>query len=420
MAEQDYVERLAHDVAVWQREGLISTEQERAILARVGAGEPRLVGALRLGWLVTAVSLIGALVLAGGVVLLFASQWDGMPDWFRTLVVFAGMGLAYTLGYVLTYRYSMDRVGGAMLLLGVLFFQAGLFLFGDIYELPLTTSNGEQPAPHYFFLAAMGALPMAYAFGSRIVLLVGLANLVISVVFWVIARYADTGTTDSALIVIGALGIALYAVGRMHALRKSLELFGEVYLLAGTLVTLSLVYVFTFDEPWRSIIDDGIESHAAPPLVYVALAIAAVVVAAQWALRSHDSESNAETGILFGMLAVAAVVATWPAWTGYSIVFNAIFFAAAAGIVVHGYMRDDERYINFGLLLVAVGVLTRYVDVFWSLLAGSAFFIIGGVLLLGVAFGLERLRRTLVTRMDEDGGSGAPLGAAALDEGGAS
>ena len=104
MEDKSYVERLAHDAAVWQREGLISAEQERAILSRIGAGEPRLIGALRMGSLITAVSLIGALVLSGGILLLFASQWREMPDWFRTAVVLAGMFAAYGAGYKLMYR----------------------------------------------------------------------------------------------------------------------------------------------------------------------------------------------------------------------------------------------------------------------------------------------------------------------------
>jgi uncharacterized membrane protein len=402
MEDTSYVERLAHDVAAWQREGLISAEQERAILARIGAGEPRLIGALRMGWLVTAVSLIGALVLAGGVILLFASPWREMPDWFRTAVIFAGMFTAYGVGYALMYRYGMERVGAALLLLGAILFEAGLYLFADIYGLPLTTANDEQPAPQYLLLAAIGTLPLAYAFGSRIVLLFGIANFVLSAIFWLIARYVDTEKADSVLIVIGVLGVALYALGRLHAVRAAWEKFGEVYQFTGTVVTLGLVYVFTFDEPWRSLIDDGIESYAAPPLVYISIAVAAALAAWQWLARRRDVESNTETGILAALLAVAAVVATWPAWTGYAVVFNAVYFAAAAGIVTHGYLRGDERYVNFGLLLVAIGVLTRYFDVFWSLLANSAFFIIGGVLLLAVAFGLERLRRTLVARMAEE------------------
>jgi uncharacterized membrane protein len=44
------------------------------------------------------------------------------------------------------------------------------------------------------------------------------------------------------------------------------------------------------------------------------------------------------------------------------------------------------------------------VDVFWGTLPGSAFFIVGGVLLLGVAFALERMRRGLLRGMAGGGG----------------
>lgn len=403
MAVDDYLEHLAHDVAVWQREGLITAEQERAILARIGAGEPRLVGALRLGWLITAVSLIGAIILGAGVVLLFATNWNAMPDWFRTFVVFAGMAIAYGSGYVLTYRYGMDRIGGALLLLGVLLFEAGLFLFAQIYNMPVDS-------PVLLLLATIGIAPVAYAFGSRIVLLLSIADF-IGWVFWELAvQYEDdTGRMAAALIVMGAVGVALYAMGRLHGLRPSLAAFGDVFVLAGALVTLALVYVFTFDEPWDAIIDDGVQSLAAPTVVYVTVAIATVLVAAQWYLRPREAESGIEAAALTVLLAVAAVVATWPAWTGYAVVFNALFFGAAAGFVAKGYLRGDERYVNAGLLLVGIGVVTRYIDVFWSLLVGSAFYIIGGLLLLALAFALERLRRGLLASMDDDGDAVPPV-----------
>jgi uncharacterized membrane protein len=96
---------------------------------------------------------------------------------------------------------------------------------------------------------------------------------------------------------------------------------------------------------------------------------------------------------------VAAIVATWPGWSGYSLVFNAIYFAIAAALVTSGYLHSDERFINLGLAVVGLGLITRYIDVFWSMLAGSAFFIIGGVLLLGVAFAIERMRSGLIRGM---------------------
>jgi uncharacterized membrane protein len=297
----------------------------------------------------------------------------------------------------------MDRIGGALLLLGVLLFEAGLFLFAQIYNMPVDS-------PVLLLLATIGIAPVAYAFGSRIVLLLSIADF-IGWVFWELAvQYEDdTGRMAAALIVMGAVGVALYAMGRLHGLRPSLAAFGDVYVLAGALVTLALVYVFTFDEPWDAIIDDGVQSLAAPTVVYVTVAIATVLVAAQWYMRPREAESGIEAAALTVLLAVAAVVATWPAWTGYAIVFNALFFGAAAGFVAKGYLRGDERYVNAGLLLVGIGVVTRYIDVFWSLLVGSAFYIIGGLLLLALAFALERLRRGLLASMDDDGDAVPPV-----------
>ncbi len=407
MDEQEYRERLAHDVAGWAHGGLITPEQERAILARIGAGEPRAVGVLRLGWFVTAISIIGALVLAGGVVLLFASQWEQLPTWFRTASIFAGMLASYGAGYALIYRYDMQRIGSALLLLGVLLYEAGLFLLAQIYNMPADT-----PLP--LLLGAIGALPLAYLFESRIVLLLAIANATAWLVTELLSRYGDSTKSESVLIAVAMFGVMLYAAGQLHARRKSLAIFSDTYEIAGLLVLLGLVYAFTFDEVWREVIESGVKSYATPAIVYATIALAAALAAVQWLLRPRDIDTRADMAVQAAVVAIAAIVATWPAWTGYALVFNAVYFAIAAGLVTRGFLRGDERYINFGLAVVGIGLLTRYVDVFWSLLAGSAFFIIGGLLLLGVAFAIERMRRGLIRGMsapprdDASGATGVP------------
>jgi len=401
--EQEYRERLAHDAATWRREGLISEQQEWALLARSGAGAVETVRALRLGWFATAVSVVGAIAFAAGVVLLFASNWNAMPSWVRVGAVFGGMTLAYGIGYALIYRYSLQRVGSALILLGALLYEAGLFLVAQIYHMPV-----DHPWA-LFFLAAAGVLPLAYLFGSRIIMLLALADVTAGVVAALVARYPDSPKSESVLIVIAVLGIAFYAIGRLHTLKGALASFADTYVFSGLLVLLGLIYAFTFDEPWSAMTRAGVESYAAPPVVYASIALACVLVGAQWLLRPRDLESNIEAGSQVALLVLAATVATWPGWAGYAIVFNAAYFAISAGLVTRGYLRGDERYINAGLLAVAIGLLTRYIDMFWSLLAGSAFFIIGGLVLLAVAFALERTRRGLVRAMGGEAGTkGAP------------
>jgi uncharacterized membrane protein len=409
MDEQEYRERLARDAAGWRRDSLISEEQERAILARYGLEGARAARALRLGWFATAVSIVGAIVLAAGVVLLFAANWDTMPSWFRAGAVFAGMAAAYAIGYALMERYGMQRLGSALLLLGVLLYEAGLFLLADIYDMPVVPVD----SPILLLLAGIGALPLAYLFGSRIILLLGIANFTGWAIFGLAARYQDWPRAGYALIIFATLGVGLYTIGRLHGLRRELAQFSETYMFPGLLIVMGLTYVFAFDEPWRSMLDEGIEAYAAPALVYASLALAAVLVIAQWALQQRDLEAHIDAGARVALLGLGAIVATWPGWTGYAVVFNGVYFAIAAGLVTRGYLRADERYVNLGLLAVAIGLITRYVDVFWSLLAGSAFFIIGGVLLLALAFALERMRRGLLRGMTSGGEGPRATGAAA-------
>jgi uncharacterized membrane protein len=385
MEDNSYRERLANDLASWTRDELITPAQERALLARIGAGEPRMIGALRLGWLVTAVSIIGAIILAAGIGTFFASNWQSIPDVARLAVLLAAIAASYAGAWFVAYRLGMSRVGGALFLLGALLYEASLFLVADTFRIPI--------APPLLLLAVIGIAPLAYALGSRILLLIAIGDLVGYTVWQLVDYYGDTTTSQATLIVVGALGVALYAVGRLHELRAATRRFADVYVLAGVLTTLGLVYIFGYQESWEALIDNGVTSYAAPAIVYVALALAAALVAAQWRQRAPDIERDIEAAGLLAMLALAAVVATWPAWTGYAVLFNVVYFAAAAGIAVHGFLRGDSRYVDAGLVLIGLGVLSRYVDVFWPVLARSAFFIIGGVVLLVLSFMLERFRR---------------------------
>jgi len=393
--EQEYRERLSRDVAAWRRGELISEAQERAILARVGAGERKMVGALRLGWLVSAIAIVGALVMGAGIVSLFAASWDELPTALRTAALIAGIVAAYGAGWTLTERYDMERIGSALLLLGAVLYEASVFLFVQIYGLPTNT-------PVLLLIAAAGILPLAYLFGSRIVLLGAIADVVGFVVAQMLDWYPDSPKSESALLVVGALAVALYVAGRLHEARPDLRRYADTYAFAGLLVLMGLLYMFTFGAVWDEIVDSGVRPAAAPPVVYIATGVAAALALGALLLRPGDAMRRIETGAAVGLLALAGIVATWPAWTGYAVIFNLVYFAIACALVTRGYLLADERYVNFGLATLAIGLLTRYVDVCWPKMATSAFFIVGGLLLFAVAFGTERLRRSLLREMREE------------------
>ena len=116
-------------------------------------------------------------------------------------------------------------------------------------------------SPVLMLLASVGIFPLAYEFGSRIVLLLAIGN----VIAWVVAnRYPDSPKSQTAMLLVAVLGVTLYAVGRLHRLRREIDRFADVYLFSGLLVLLAIVFVNTFTQNWDEMIEAGVEPFAAP------------------------------------------------------------------------------------------------------------------------------------------------------------
>ena len=229
MDEQEYRERLVHDAAIWRREGLISEQQEQALLARSGARAVETIRALRLGWFATGVSIVGAIVLAAGVVLLFAANWNQMPSWFpgRRHLRRCDGRLRPRLRADLSLQHAARRQRA---------------------DPPRRAAVPGGTVPHRADLQHAGRQPGAVVpprRGRRVS-----ARLPVRVTHHHAARprrlhpgrgrradfaLSDSPKTQSVLIVIAALGIAFFAIGRLHTLRRDLEHFAEAYVFSGLL-----------------------------------------------------------------------------------------------------------------------------------------------------------------------------------------
>ena len=396
--EQEFRARLAVEMQGWQREGLVSGEQAAAILARYNTPASA-ARALRLGPVAGFVAVLGAIALGAGVVLFFAANWTVLPAWFKVLLVFSGTAAAYAGGYSLSIRTRlMPRVGGALLLLGALLYQAGLFLLAQIYHMP--TDN-----PTLFLLGALGVLPLAYAISSRPALVLGLGMGLIWVA-WQIAERLDGAFAAFAVgLTYLLIGVIIYAGGPLHRYLRVQPSFSAVYEIFGLAMVLALGYWHSFGWWWEEVhrqIVDHPERVQRAPLWFAGVAVLALSAALALLLRPMPGERWAREQVVeVAVLALTTAIATLAAFVPdlpdvYPLLFNLLFFGTAILVVVKGYWLGQPRFINIGIPFLAVGLLTRYVDTFWSLLPRSAFWITGGVLLLLVAAAMERLRQRLL------------------------
>lgn len=84
-----------------------------------------------------------------------------------------------------------------------------------------------------------------------------------------------------------------------------------------------------------------------------------------------------------------------------SILMNGVLVAVAVGLMWHGSLVRGARQINLGVLVLVGVLITRFLDVFGSMLTSGIGFIVAGVLLAALSWALERTRRRLIDRPRE-------------------
>jgi uncharacterized membrane protein len=398
MAEPTFAERLGRESERWVAEGLITAEQAAALRGRYeGAAavreEPR-------GRAASALAVVGAAAVGFGVIGFLAANWEAMSHGLRLALITAAVGGAYAAGYELRDRTGrLPRVGEALYLLGVLLFGAALFLVGQMY-------NVEAHDPLALLVWAVAAAVVALAVRAPAVAVAALLIFTAWVGFEAGTALEDSGEDATALAVLAVLyGGALYGLGTVALERIRAAWLTETRLAfagrrLGLLIAAAGLFVFTFSEASDELGSAGRSLDGwlqAALLLVAAVALASAVALALGARRSGRGEAA-----VFAVAVALLLIGVFAGGSGdlYALLFNLVFAALALGAILSGYLNDEPWLVNLGVAFVAIDLVARYFDVFWSALPRSLGLILAGILVLAIAWGLERQRQRLLARMD--------------------
>lgn len=449
---------LKDELTSWRKEGLLpegaaDNLRERYQLSAVEACSSR-----QLRRLIAAVSFIGAVMLGMGVILFFAANWDKVTPTQKLLLIFAGIVAAYLPGYEFQLgRWKMPILGEALILLGAIFYGAGIWLVAQIFHINAHYPDGallwglgilplavvlrslvvtvlasllflfyyglacyEVASPNYLYLGlALGVLIPAYKFGSRLLILVNYVGIagwfVIS--YCVLASWQASVGPQLCLVVLA--GIVAYLLGRMHSASDRDGSFSPTYLLIGFLGVTAPMYLMTFADLVRALRPSPMPGKAAV-LFWSGVAAALIVsTVAVVMLAKHETKEGSKSlsrsvlceavlAVLVGAVAILFLAFTQlPARmlsfdpSAIAILFNILLGVALMGMIAIGCLRQANLLVGLGLFGVVVLLGSRYFDMFWELMSRSQFFMIGGVLLLIVSWAMERARLRLAVDSKE-------------------
>ncbi len=436
---------LLQEINSWRSEELIDARQAEILASRYedgadgaapGAGgrEP----SVRLRLTLT-LAILGSLLVGAGVVLFFAANWRSIPPFVKLASVYGSIVASHLLGYYLGHaRGTYPRLGQALVFLGCLLFGAGIWLVAQIYNISAHFPTGlllwalgtlamaaalrhkpvlilatgllvawtasEQVgfgAPNYLY-PALAAVALALAYRLHCGVSVGL-NLA-GVTGWLTLNVINWGGRGAPPLGMGTLivaGTAWFAFGLWHDVSDRTRPLGLPYLWVGALATLGGLYGLTFRYPAPVLAPAspglGLTRLVNPPLAAVVVLAVAALAAAHLAGRRRVVRGALTEALPIPVLLASAALAWSPTREPWLLVcFNALLFLAVVGLLAFGYRHGRPHLINLALVAFVVDLITRYVDVFWTMLDRSLFFVAGGALLLAGGALLERGRRRLV------------------------
>lgn len=397
-----FVARLSTEVQRWVREDLISARQGEQIVARYPA---------RASWFsrpIVLFSLIGGALIAAGIALVVAHNWEGIHRWVKLGGVVVLMLAAYFGGVALGQR-GYPRIVEGLLVVGGGLLLVGIALIGQIYNL-----SGPPSDPVALWWALL--LPAAYALPSMA--LGGLGFL--GAAAWYGMALGDPATLLGAGLsgnsffipmAIAAFGFVAFGLGIFHGdgeyrrLRQLLEQLGLIGIFGG-LLPLGFLWRVTAGTQF------GAGAVSLTLLALLALALLAL------ALAAYRFPPDSLTGRL-GFLAVLLVLLLYLFALKVAIGFRApgevfrmldylnwfLVFGAALVLILYGARWGRTSWVNWGVVFIGIHAVARYVDLLGTMLETSLLFFSAGAFVLLLGWGLERMRRQMTAKAASRGGA---------------
>ena len=388
-----FEERLRQESAGWVADGLLSAEQQAVLLARHPEGE----GGGR--FLAVLTSVGGVLVLAG-VCLLISANWQAIGDWTKILGLVALLVGANVAGW--RCQVSPGRwpgPGDVCFMVAAGLFLAGIALVSQIFHLNARPATG-------VFIWWLGIMAVPWLTGSKAAQFMSTAALLTWLGWemqtpgsWLVLANTHRwwSETCSFFAVLTLLTLAIWFAGL--ALRGTQhEVFAGLHEKWGAALTCLGLYLLGFvrhDWDWQNR-----TVPAGATWLPLALAGVLVVLAGCGAWRQSRREVWAIAPWLgLALVAIGSVYLRWDVGDGgwlWSVLAWVSLFGLNLGMIHAGLATGRAGWINLGIGFIALNILTRYFDLFGTMLEGGLFFVLSGALVLSLGIFLERKRRALL------------------------
>jgi uncharacterized membrane protein len=388
-----FTRRLRREAENWITDGLVDRGTADRLIAASGRSGSRQHTAAILG-------TGGGALIALGLILLVASNWQMIHPWVKIGVLVALMWVAYALG--VRFRVCpghRPRIGDGLMLLGGLLFLSGIALVSQIYQL-----NSRPDLGLLFWWA--GTLVLSLATGSKPLYF----GVLLGGVIWFgmalvepasILFLGPDGLNNDGTRLMGAqllAGTFLMGTGAFMERGRLRDLAGITFH-SGLLLVHLVLFLFAYAE-----LRVGSNAPAVPlgPLTFFTI-LAVFGLVGLVARPRHDLWAPAVLGLVPAILVILLPDSGMGA-PALAISSMVVLAALDCGLVWRGSRTGRTGWVNLGFAFIAINLICIYGKYLGTMLSGGLFFLVTGLVVLAIGVAAESQRRRLMRRMaDEEG-----------------
>ncbi|XMB65849.1 DUF2157 domain-containing protein [Mycoplasmatota bacterium zrk1] len=337
---------LVRELKSQKEKGIISKQQVDDIMTYYEEG-------LGLNFIKVLVT-IGSILLGLGVLSFIASNWDYMSKLIKVITIIIALGVSMFSSYKLEKKYP--KTSESLLYLSALIYGAGIFLMEQIFNYAGDYSRA-------FLLWTIGIIVISILFKNIILIL--FAHILALI-------YLNSNFNDNVIISSLLLITAFYAGNKYFSFNKIITFFTTVFSLNFILYLLDFVDV----EP-----------------TYIALIF--IVIGLGMYYIKHDLNLDVVKLIGILLIGVSGFILTFEGtWSQLAYIDRPDVVAVTVGISLIVYLLSLVRKRQITpLIFTCILILRYYFDTLYDFMPKSLFFIIGGLILLGFGYYIERFRK---------------------------